>query len=109
VVDDSYNIETPMVYNHSLDLIEEKDEIYLILVGDNPGKEEQKHSNQRYLVGHSGRVAEGFFKRHKELEIDFESFWKNNTSKYLCVYKCNKCGKLVNAVDLIEYMNQHEE
>ena len=71
VVDDSYNIETPMVYNHSLDLIEEKDEIYLILVGDNPGKEEQKHSNQRYLVGHSGRVAEGFFKRHKELEIDF--------------------------------------
>ena len=44
-----------------------------------------------------------------ELEIDFESFWKNNTSKYLCVYKCNKCGKLVNAVDLIKYMNQHEE
>ena len=34
---------------------------------------------------------------------------ENNTSKYLCVYKCNKCGKLVNAVDLIEYMNQHEE
>ena len=44
-----------------------------------------------------------------ELEIDFESFWKNNTSKYLCVYKCNKCGKFINAVDLIEYMNQHEE
>ena len=44
-----------------------------------------------------------------ELEIDFESFWKNNTSKYLCVYKCNKCGKLVNVVDLIEYINQHEE
>lgn len=71
IVDDSYSIDTPMVYNHSLDLIEEKDDIYLILVGDNPGKEEQKHSNQRYLVGHSGRVAEGFFKRHKELKIDF--------------------------------------
>jgi len=44
-----------------------------------------------------------------ELEIDFESFWKNNTSKYLCLYKCNKCGKFVNTVDLIEYMEQHEE
>ena len=44
-----------------------------------------------------------------ELEIDFESFWKNNTSKYLCVYKCNKCGKFINAVDLIEYMEQSEE
>ncbi|MGP1414634.1 MAG: hypothetical protein ACTTJ6_01690 [Treponema sp.] len=67
----SYDIETPIVYNHSLDLIEEKDEIHLILVGDNPGKEEQKHINQRYLVGQSGRIAEGFFTRHKELKIDF--------------------------------------
>jgi uncharacterized protein TP_0836 len=70
-VDIPYNIETPIVYNHSLDLIEEKDEIRLILVGDNPGKEEQKHLNQRYLVGQAGRIAEGFFARHKELNIDF--------------------------------------
>ncbi|MGP1437783.1 MAG: hypothetical protein ACTTKH_01780 [Treponema sp.] len=70
-VDVSYEIETPIVYNHSLDLIEEKDEISLILVGDNPGKEEQKHTNQRYLVGQAGRIAEGFFARNKELKIDF--------------------------------------
>jgi len=66
-----YDVETPIVYNHSLDLIEEKDDICLILVGDNPGKEEQKHSNQRYLVGQAGRIAEGFFAKHKELKIDF--------------------------------------
>ena len=66
-----YEVETSIVYNHSLDLIEEKDEIRLILVGDNPGKEEQKHSNQRYLVGQAGRIAEGFFAKHKELKIDF--------------------------------------
>lgn len=70
-IDASYGIETPIVYNHSLDLIEEKDEIRLILVGDNPGKEEQKHSNQCYLVGQAGHIAEGFFARHKELKIDF--------------------------------------
>ena len=71
VEDTSYAIETPIVYNHSLDLIEENDEIRLILVGDNPGKEEQKHTNQRYLIGQAGRIAEGFFARNKELRIDF--------------------------------------
>lgn len=66
-----YNVETPIVYNHSLDSIEGKNEIKLILVGDNPGKEEQRHINQRYLVGQAGRIAEGFFARNKELKIDF--------------------------------------
>lgn len=71
IVDISYDIHTPIVYNHSLDSIEKKDEIRLILVGDNPGKEEQKHTNQCYLIGQAGRIAEGFFARHKELKIDF--------------------------------------
>lgn len=70
-LDVSYDIETPIVYNHSLDSIEEKDEICLILVGDNPGKEEQRHINQRYLVGQAGHIAEGFFAKRRELKIDF--------------------------------------
>lgn len=67
----SYVIETPLVYNHSLDFITQNNDIKLILVGDNPGKEEQKKDIQRYLVGQAGRIAEGFFKRYDELGIDF--------------------------------------
>ena len=66
-----YSIETPIVYNHTFDSIKKNDEIYLILVGDNPGKEEQQHENQAYLVGQAGRIAEGFFRRNTELKIDF--------------------------------------
>ena len=29
------------------------------------------HKNQRYLVGQAGKVAEGFFRRNPELNIDF--------------------------------------
>ena len=67
----SYKIETPLVYNHSLDEIDQEREIKLILVTDNPGKEEQKSENQRYLVGQAGKLGDAFFKKHPELEIDF--------------------------------------
>lgn len=66
-----YPVETPVVYNHSLDSICKEDRINLILAGDNPGKEEQKHSLQRYLTGQSGKVADSFFKKHPELNTDF--------------------------------------
>ena len=66
-----YPIETPIVYNHTLDAVQKQDSIKLIVVGDNPGKNEQLHTNQRYLVGQAGKVAENFFKRHAELAIDF--------------------------------------
>lgn len=66
-----YPIETPIVYNHNLDAVRKQDTIKLIVVGDNPGKNEQLHTNQRYLVGQAGKVAENFFKRHAELAIDF--------------------------------------
>ena len=67
----SYKIETPIVYNHSIEKIKEDDEIKLILVGDNPGKKEQEHTRQSYLVGQSGVIAENFFKNNSELKIDF--------------------------------------
>ena len=67
----AYQQETPIVYNHSLDEVQASDTIKLIIISDNPGKNEQLHKNQRYLVGQAGKVAEGFFRRHPELAIDF--------------------------------------
>lgn len=66
-----YSFETPIVYNRALDEISENDEIKLIVVGDNPGKDEQLLKNNRYLVGQAGKLGEGFFKKHPELGIDF--------------------------------------
>lgn len=66
-----YPLENPVVYNTAYDDITENDEIKLIVIGDNPGKEEQLSCNKKYLVGQSGRIADGFFKRNPELEIDF--------------------------------------
>lgn len=66
-----YSHDTPVVYNTAWDGITEADDIRLIVVGDNPGKEEQLASKRAYLVGQSGRVAEGFFRRNPALGVDF--------------------------------------
>lgn len=66
-----YPHETAVVYNTAWDGITADDEIKIIVVGDNPGKEEQLAKNRSYLVGQSGRVAEGFFRRNAELAVDF--------------------------------------
>ena len=68
-----YGHDTPVVYNTAWDGIREEDEIKLIVVGDNPGKEEQLASKRAYLVGQSGRVAEGFFRRNPSLGVDFRA------------------------------------
>lgn len=67
----SYLLETPVVYNHALEDIQKESIIKLILVADNPGRREQAAHEQRYLVGPAGKLAEGFFKKHPELGIDF--------------------------------------
>lgn len=67
----AYNQETAVVYNQALDELTQKDDIHLIVIGDNPGKEEQLACNRKYLVGQSGRIAEGFFRRNPELNTDF--------------------------------------
>lgn len=67
----SYTIETPVVYNRAFDEVCESDEIRYIIVADNPGKEEQRLINQRYLVGYSGKVAKNFFSRTPSLNADF--------------------------------------
>jgi hypothetical protein len=67
----TYPLETPIVFNNALDEITANDEIKLILVADNPGRKEQETKNQRYLVGPSGKIADGFFKKNPDLGIDF--------------------------------------
>ena len=66
-----YPFENPVVYNTDLDKITAEDDIKLIVIGDNPGKDEQLNKNQRYLCGQAGKLGEGFFKNHPELGIDF--------------------------------------
>ena len=66
-----YQVETPLVYNVSLDDINPDSDIRLILVADNPGRREQAAENRRYLVGPSGKIAEKFFRDNSVLKIDF--------------------------------------
>ena len=66
-----YTVETPVVYNSTLDDVACDDEIKLILVADNPGRREQVAENRRYLVGPSGKIAKKFFLDNPALGIDF--------------------------------------
>ena len=66
-----YELQTPIVYNTALDEITQNDEIKLIVIGDNPGKDEQLTKNQKYLIGQAGKLGNSFFKNHDELGIDF--------------------------------------
>lgn len=66
-----YPIETCVVYNTALDEITLDSEINLIVIGDNPGKDEQLQKNNKYLVGQSGKIATGFFSKNPELNTDF--------------------------------------
>lgn len=67
----SYSFETPIVYNRDLERFTRDDDIKLIVIGDNPGKDEQLLKNNKYLVGQAGKIADGFFKRNPELGVDF--------------------------------------
>ncbi len=66
-----YPFETTVVYNRALDEITPEDDIRLIVIGDNPGKDEQLAKNNKYLVGQAGKIAEGYFKKNPCLNIDF--------------------------------------
>lgn len=66
-----YPFENAVVYNTDLDKITKADDIRLLVIGDNPGKDEQLNKNCRYLCGQAGKIADGFFKRNPALGIDF--------------------------------------
>jgi hypothetical protein len=59
------------VYNLALDEVGPQDNIRLILVADNPGRRDQVTG--RYLVGPSGKIAEGFFRNNPDLGLDLRS------------------------------------
>ena len=67
----AYPFETTVVYNRDLDRLTKDDDINLIVIGDNPGKDEQLEKNKRYLVGQAGKIADGFFRKNPELQTDF--------------------------------------
>ena len=56
-----YPFENPLVYNTDLDKINENDQIKLIVIGDNPGKDEQLTKNCRYLCGQAGKPLRASF------------------------------------------------
>lgn len=66
-----YSLENPLVYNSSYEEITKTDEIKVIVVCDNPGFEEQLSKNQKYLIGQSGRIAESYFRKNSEFNLDF--------------------------------------
>ena len=66
-----YPVETPVVYNAALDDVRPGSDIRLIIASDNPGKNEQRLYNRRYLVGQAGKLAARFFALNPELDIDF--------------------------------------
>lgn len=66
-----YSIENPIVYNTALEDISQQSDIRLIVIADNPGKEEQLNKNQKYLVGLAGKIASGYFQKNPQLNIDF--------------------------------------
>jgi hypothetical protein len=57
-------VETPVVYNRSLDEISIENDPWFILAADNPGIQEQKAHQRRYLVGQSGKLAVSWFRDH---------------------------------------------
>lgn len=66
-----YPVENSVVYNRNLDKLKKESRIDYILVGDNPGKNEQLEANSSYLVGLSGKIGERFFKNNPVLKSDF--------------------------------------
>ena len=111
----AYPLETSIVYNTALDEITEQSEIRLIVIGDNPGKDEQRASNRKYLVGQSGKIAAGFFAKNGEFQTDFRKnviilnktpihTAKTNHLKYLLKNGGDEISKLI--FDSQKYMAQ---
>lgn len=64
-------LETPIVYNLALEEVTQEDGPCFIIVADNPGLQEQKAKNHRYLVGQAGKLAVSWFRSH--LDMDFRA------------------------------------
>jgi hypothetical protein len=69
IPENSYPLENFIVYNTDLDKISGEKEIKLIVVADNPGKDEQLDKNMAYLVGKSGVVMKNFLTQNSIIEL----------------------------------------
>lgn len=101
-----YPLENAVVYNTAFDSVTAESAVKLIVVGDNPGKSEQLNKNRTYLIGQSGKIAEGFFRNHAELGIDFRKdvLILNKTPVHTAKTKelvqfCKRAGKV--AADIV--------
>ena len=68
-----YPIENPVLYSTDLDKFTKESNIKLILIGDNPGKNEQLDINKKYLCGQAGKLACSFFNTNKDLKVNWDS------------------------------------
>ena len=66
-----YPHENAIVYNTALDELTQDSVIKYIVIGDNPGKDEQLNANRRYLVGQAGKLGNRFFTIAKCFNTDF--------------------------------------
>jgi len=101
-----YPLENAVVYNTAFDSVTVESAVKLIVVGDNPGKSEQLNKNRTYLIGQSGKIAEGFFRNYAELGIDFRKdvLILNKTPVHTAKTKelvqfCKRAGKV--AADIV--------
>lgn len=94
-----YPIENPLVYNTKLDSVTKDSEIKLILVSDNPGKDEQLEKNKAYLVGQAGKLGKGFFEKNPSLGIDFDKNVLILNKSPVHTAKTKELGNLVSLLD----------
>lgn len=74
----NYKLYNGIVYNTNLDEVDNHSKIKYIIVGDNPGKNEQME--EKYLTGQAGKLARGFFAKHNLVEnFDEEVIVLNKT------------------------------
>ncbi len=69
-----YPVENSVLYSTDLDKFTKESDIKLILIGDNPGKNEQLNINKKYLCGQAGKLAASFFDSNKSLKVN----WNKN-------------------------------
>jgi hypothetical protein len=68
-----YPVENPVLYSTDLDKFTRDSNIKLIIIGDNPGKNEQLNINKKYLCGQAGKLAANFFSANPNLKVNWNS------------------------------------
>ncbi len=73
------DLELPVVYNLALDDVSPESDPRFIVVADNPGLQEQKFKNHRYLVGQSGKLAVSWFRTNLDMDFRIATIIINKT------------------------------